>query len=70
MEKAKESLYAKIKKQPRESDNRIVEDPYDENQFIANDSDSSDWRKCPKWEISYRQQVTASDVYLQVICFI
>ncbi|GLV38920.1 uncharacterized protein CBL_05918 [Carabus blaptoides fortunei] len=35
--------------------------------IISNDSDeSSDWRKCPKWDLVYKQAVTPSDIYLQM----
>lgn len=27
----------------------------------------ADWKKVPVWNITYKQQVTASDVFLQVI---
>lgn len=51
----------------RSEEQRDVLDPEDDSQFYrVDDLEASDWRKCPQWEISYRQQVTPSDVFLQV----
>lgn len=66
----KKNPYTKIEKATKEeAAARILTDPYDEKLFFDEeqiDGSSGDWRKCPKWDISYRQKVTASDVYLQV----
>ncbi|KAJ3655159.1 hypothetical protein Zmor_014296 [Zophobas morio] len=42
-------------------------DVYDfESSLTSEDEPSPDWKKTPKWNISYRQQVSASDVFLQM----
>lgn len=41
----------------------------DDEHFLDNSTSTSpnvDWKKTPKWDIAYRQQVTSSDVFLQV----
>lgn len=44
-----------------------VEDAEVEKLFFQDDAaSSSDWRKCPEWDVAYRQQVTPSDVFLGV----
>ena len=45
---------------------KYVSDEYFEEQT----QEISDWRKVPEWDVSYRQQVTASDVFLQVVPFL
>lgn len=34
--------------------------------FFEEDKPNTDWKKTPKWLLSYRQKVTPSDVFLQV----
>lgn len=46
-----------------------VTDPEDDAQLLNTTDDDvtlNDWHKCPQWDIKYRQQVTPTDVYLQV----
>ncbi|RZB38734.1 uncharacterized protein BDFB_006908 [Asbolus verrucosus] len=52
--------YAKIELERQEHD--ITDDTI----LPPQDEVSSDWKKTPKWNISYRQKVTASDVFLQM----
>lgn len=61
-----------IKKSPYEKTEEVkkkteldYEDEY--MQKINELTDESTWKTCPTYEISYRQAVTASDVFLQVI---
>lgn len=59
------NMYAPLKR--TEEEQREVIDPEDDEQFLrTEDLEVSEWKKCPQWDISYRQQVTASDVFLQV----
>ncbi|KAJ8939246.1 hypothetical protein NQ318_015204 [Aromia moschata] len=61
--------YGKIKEEKKR---RVVLDPDDENAFdfdiegTTHNPVQSDWKKTPSWNVSYRQQVTASDVFLQM----
>lgn len=69
-EKAKTNTpYAKIRRDTDDKKSHIVEDAYDESCFLeeGNNDVSSDWKKCPRWDVAYRQKVTPSDVYLQVL---
>jgi hypothetical protein len=60
----KQNPYAKIETNRQENDTSNM---YDAENLLPSDSEfSSDWKKIPKWNISYRQKVTASDVFLQV----
>lgn len=68
----KKNPYSKIEPpSTEETEARVITDPYDEQLFFNNEQNNSGgtagWNKCPKWDISYRQKVSASDVYLQVI---
>lgn len=68
---APNQLNAKAKARPydrvQEDVKKEVVDPDDDNQFYTpEDVALSDWRKCPQWDLTYRQQVTPSDVFLQV----
>ncbi|KAJ8909494.1 hypothetical protein NQ315_017595 [Exocentrus adspersus] len=57
--------YSKIEeKVPR----REVLDPEEANDFVFEDEDQArkDWRKTPVWDVKYKQQVSAEDVFLQM----
>lgn len=49
------------KEKPLEDDDSNVSKCFDEDPEIP-----SDWRKTPEWNVSYKQRVTASDVFLGV----
>lgn len=58
--------YAKI--ETNGSKRHEILDPENEEQFFEEEAQKAqaDWKKNPVWSITYGQQVTASDVYLQV----
>ncbi|CAH0557854.1 unnamed protein product [Brassicogethes aeneus] len=59
--------YEKIAPKPVE--NKEVKDPdemLDDNVVLESEKHKADWKKTPKWDLSYKQQVTASDVFLQM----
>lgn len=55
--------YSKI-----ERDEKAKNEILDEETFLDEQEHKTerDWKKTPVWDISYKQQVTASDVFLQV----
>lgn len=55
----KPNPYSKVETERQE---KLVTDICDEDSCET----ASDWKKTPKFDISYRQKVTASDVFLQV----
>ncbi|KAK5646646.1 hypothetical protein RI129_005110 [Pyrocoelia pectoralis] len=63
--KPKQSVYSKL---PPEKSKFDINDPESEEAlyFAKETTINSDWRKSPQWDVSYKQQVTASDVYLQM----
>lgn len=60
----KKSPYEKTEEAKKKTE-LDYEDEY--MQKINELTDESTWKTCPTYEISYRQAVTASDVFLQVI---
>lgn len=62
----KESPYNKVEPPERKE----VLDPEQEFDLYFDQNEeggsSKSWKKTPKWDISYRQSVTASDVFLGV----
>lgn len=62
----KDSPYNKVEPPERKE----VLDPEQEIDLLYFDQEeggsSKSWKKTPKWDISYRQSVTASDVFLGV----
>ncbi|KAF5306397.1 hypothetical protein FQA39_LY08906 [Lamprigera yunnana] len=63
--KPKQSVYAKLPPK-NESKKYDALDPECEDALYFTDESKTDWRKTPKWDISYKQLVTASDVFLQM----
>lgn len=51
---------------PEKPTNEILD--LEDEVILPNDGASSSWKTTPKWDISYRQSVTASDVFLQMGC--
>lgn len=63
--KKKINPYAKIS--TPQTDDRELFEVNENNEFVLKeDAAQSDWRKTPEWNVSYKQNVTASDVFLQV----
>ncbi|XP_030746660.1 protein PIH1D3 [Sitophilus oryzae] len=61
--KKKQSPYDKLK--PPERKEHLDPEADDFDTFVESSGISSqDWKKTPKWDISYRQSVTATDVFL------
>ncbi|XP_017782934.1 PREDICTED: protein PIH1D3 [Nicrophorus vespilloides] len=61
----------KAEKKPNEAETRKPEKVETENieEYFKEETDSNpqnDWKRTPKWEVSYRQSVTPSDVFLQM----
>nr|CAI5838207.1 unnamed protein product [Callosobruchus analis] len=59
--------YSKIA--PDEKKREIVDTEYEEDGYFnegVEEASQKDWKKCPHWDITYKQQVTASDVFLQM----
>ncbi|KAK4880243.1 hypothetical protein RN001_008389 [Aquatica leii] len=65
--KPKPSVYAKL---PHKDETKKYDpmNPESEEKLYFNEESEviSDWRKTPQWDISYKQKVTASDVFLQM----
>ncbi|KAB0800636.1 hypothetical protein PPYR_06376 [Photinus pyralis] len=61
----KQSVYSKL---PPEKPKFDVNDPESEEALYFSEQScaNSDWRKTPQWEVAYKQQVSASDVFLQM----
>lgn len=64
--KKKLNPYSKIEPQGNEEE-ELFELNENEEYVLKEDCHRSDWKKTPLWDISYKQQVTASDVFLQVL---
>lgn len=65
-EERKVNPYSKIEQTEKR---REILDPEDANDFIFEDEGHTkkDWKKTPTWDVKYKQQVTAEDVFLQVM---
>ncbi|KAF5298420.1 hypothetical protein FQR65_LT01198 [Abscondita terminalis] len=62
--KPKPSVYTKITSEtrPKKYDPETEDALYFDEEAVA----ATEWRKTPHWDVSYKQQVTASDVFLQM----
>ncbi|KAL3282018.1 hypothetical protein HHI36_005221 [Cryptolaemus montrouzieri] len=61
----KKNPYTKL--DPQEEKEMKGKEVYEDNEFFFDEEKpSTDWKKTPKWEISYRQQITPTDVFLQM----
>lgn len=62
----KQSVYAKINPEERQPPNVDLDN--EEALYFSSEETTvqPDWRKTPQWDVTYKQQVTPSDVFLQV----
>ncbi|XP_045470747.1 dynein axonemal assembly factor 6 [Harmonia axyridis] len=61
----KKNPYTKI--EAEEEQRMKYEELAAENEFFLDEAKpNTDWKKTPKWQFSYRQKVTSSDVFLQM----
>ncbi|XP_044751434.1 uncharacterized protein LOC123311484 [Coccinella septempunctata] len=61
----KKNPYAKIDAE-EERRQKFEEFTAENNFFLDEEQTNTDWKKTPKWQLSYRQKVTPSDVFLQM----
>ncbi|XP_056631552.1 dynein axonemal assembly factor 6 [Diorhabda sublineata] len=62
-EKKKVNPYSKIERKEKlleQDEIQILDESCEENKI------KTDWKKTPAWDVAYKQQVTASDVFLQM----
>ncbi|CAH1960265.1 unnamed protein product [Acanthoscelides obtectus] len=65
-EKKKVNPYSKI---ATDKNRREILDPENDDLYFDDDlkeASNKDWKKTPHWDITYKQQVTATDVFLQM----
>ncbi|XP_018576801.1 protein PIH1D3 [Anoplophora glabripennis] len=55
--------YSKIEEKGKR---REILDPEDPDFAFEDDHTTRDWKKAPVWDVKYKQQVTAEDVFLQM----